>query len=317
MVTRTRWRRQAATGAVILTGSLLAAAGASFLFTPVVQGSPPPHTLSPASPTRKTVHLLIDQTQKDWVTRKSTVSEALEEMKVKLGPEDEAFPDLDQLLWDGMPIFLCRVTTKLVAKDEPIPYPTKLVPTPTRYRRMPVIRQRGRPGLRRRRYQVVYRDGRPTERRLVSSEVLKPPVGEVITLPPRYQLASRGYYGGRRVFKMVATAYDPGPGSCGASADGITAMGLRAGKGIAAVDPRVIPMNARLYIETYGPQLRGMSGRIRHYGHAVAADVGGAIKGNRIDLCFSSRAEAMRFGRREVLVYVLDGGDARGTRTRP
>jgi 3D (Asp-Asp-Asp) domain-containing protein len=305
MVTRARWRRRAMGGAVILSGSLLIASVTSFLFTPVVQGSPP-HTLSPSPPPRKTVHLLIDQSQKDWVTRKATVADALEEMGVKLGEKDEVFPDLDQPLWDGMPIFLCRVTTKLTAKDEPIPYRTQLVPTPTRYRRMPIIQQRGKSGLRRRRYELVYRDGRLTEQRLLSTRVLRAPISEVITLPPRYQLASRGYYGGRRVFRMIATAYDPGPGSCGASADGVTAMGLRAGKGIAAVDPRVIPMNARLYVETFGPQLQGMSGRVRHYGHAVAGDVGSAIKGNRIDLCVSSRAEALRFGRREVLVYVLD-----------
>jgi 3D (Asp-Asp-Asp) domain-containing protein len=91
---------------------------------------------------------------------------------------------------------------------------------------------------------------------------------------------------------MVATAYDPGPGSCGASADGITAIGMRAGKGVVAVDPRMIPMGARLHIEGYG--------------YAVAGDIGGAIKGNRIDLGFHSRRQALQFGRRKVVVRVLD-----------
>jgi 3D (Asp-Asp-Asp) domain-containing protein len=293
MVTRTRWRRRATTGVVIAVGSTISAALASFLITPVVQGSPPPpHTLPPAAPRRKSVQIFIGETRKYWSSHKATVEETLAEARVKLGPKDEVFPDLDQPIWDGMPIFVCRVRTKLVARDQAVPYRTTLQPIQTRYRRLPIIQRRGRPGLRRRRIELVYRDGKLTEQRLVSERLLRDPVTELITLPPSYQLASRGYYGGRRVFRMEATAYDPGPGSCGASADGITAIGMRAGKGIAAVDPRVIPMKARLYIEGYG--------------YAVAGDIGGAIKGHRIDLGFRSRAQAMQFGRRPVTVWVLD-----------
>jgi 3D (Asp-Asp-Asp) domain-containing protein len=91
---------------------------------------------------------------------------------------------------------------------------------------------------------------------------------------------------------MIATAYDPGPLSCGPYADGRTAIGLRAGHGVVAVDPNVIPLRARLYIEGYGP--------------AIAGDVGGAIKGNRIDLGYNSRRAALQFGRRPVTVWVLD-----------
>ena len=81
---------------------------------------------------------------------------------------------------------------------------------------------------------------------------------------------------------MIATAYSPDPESTGPWADGVTATGVKAGYGIAAVDPDVIPLGTRLYIPGYG--------------HALAADVGGAIKGNRIDLCFDTHQEAVRFG---------------------
>jgi len=59
-----------------------------------------------------------------------------------------------------------------------------------------------------------------------------------------------------------------------------------------AVDPRIIPLGTRLYIEGYG--------------YAIAGDTGGAIKNFRIDLGYNSRSEAMKFGRREVKVYILD-----------
>jgi 3D (Asp-Asp-Asp) domain-containing protein len=86
---------------------------------------------------------------------------------------------------------------------------------------------------------------------------------------------------------MVATAYTAGCGGC----SGMTAIGIRAGRGIVAVDPHVIPLGTRLYIPGYG--------------RAIAGDTGGAIHGNRIDLGFDSYADAMQFGRRMIQVFVL------------
>jgi len=93
------------------------------------------------------------------------------------------------------------------------------------------------------------------------------------------------------ILTMEATAYYPGPESTGIWADGYTSTGLRAGHGVVAVDPEVIPLGTALYIPGYGL--------------AVAADVGSAIKGNRIDLCFDTYEEALFFGRRPVEVYIL------------
>ncbi|MDD3520639.1 MAG: 3D domain-containing protein [Actinomycetota bacterium] len=89
---------------------------------------------------------------------------------------------------------------------------------------------------------------------------------------------------------MVATAYFSGGG--GLSGNGITAIGLRARKGIVAVDPRVIPLGTKLYIPGYG--------------EALAADTGGWVKGNRIDLVFESLEECYRFGRRRLKVYLVE-----------
>jgi 3D (Asp-Asp-Asp) domain-containing protein len=59
-----------------------------------------------------------------------------------------------------------------------------------------------------------------------------------------------------------------------------------------AVDPRVIPLGTRLYIDGYG--------------YATAEDIGGAIKGNRIDLFFESNRDCDRWGLRRTKVYILD-----------
>lgn len=90
-----------------------------------------------------------------------------------------------------------------------------------------------------------------------------------------------------KVLTVEATAYssqDPGNGN-------YTATGSRLKKGIVSVDPRLIPLGKKLYIEGYG--------------YAVADDVGGAIRGHRIDLAYDSRSEALQFGRQTVKVYVL------------
>lgn len=86
---------------------------------------------------------------------------------------------------------------------------------------------------------------------------------------------------------MEATAYTADCAGC----SGITAIGRPAGRGIVAVDPRVIPLGTRLYIPGYG--------------FALAGDTGGAIVGDRIDLGFNSLRDAMEFGRHEVTVYRL------------
>ncbi len=90
-----------------------------------------------------------------------------------------------------------------------------------------------------------------------------------------------------------APAADEGPrtltvSAIGYSLPGRTASGLPVGRGIVAVDPTVIPLGTRLYVPGYG--------------EAVAADTGSAIRGNVIDLWFTTTAEAYAWGRRTVVV---------------
>ena len=96
----------------------------------------------------------------------------------------------------------------------------------------------------------------------------------------------------RRRLDLVTTAYDPGPGDNSLAWAGTTRTGSRARFGIVAVDPRIIPLGTRVYIEGYGPGL--------------AADVGGAIKGKRMDLCFNTSSEARAWGRRHSRIWIVD-----------
>lgn len=94
----------------------------------------------------------------------------------------------------------------------------------------------------------------------------------------------------RRMLQMTATAYAPGYRDNGPWNDR-TYIGTKIRKGVAAVDPTVIPLGSRLWVEGYG--------------EAVAEDVGSAIKGNRIDLAFADRNKALDYGMKPARVYVL------------
>ena len=88
--------------------------------------------------------------------------------------------------------------------------------------------------------------------------------------------------GGQKVMVMEATAYT--------WTGNQTATGSWPTVGTVAVDPQVVPLGSVLYVEGYGP--------------AVAADTGGDIKGQIIDLYMDSEHECLQWGRRKVEVVV-------------
>lgn len=155
----------------------------------------------------------------------------------------------------------------------------------------------GSPAVREKLVQYTrYDDQRHIDAKVIASHVIHPGKPKIvlsgIVAYDRYaRLAQRGAKEVVRLaneaFDMLATAYDPHCYGC----SGTTAIGLPAGFGIVAVDPRIIPLGTRLYIEGYGP--------------ALAGDTGGAIKGYRIDLGFNTYTSAMQFGERSVRVFVL------------
>lgn len=92
-----------------------------------------------------------------------------------------------------------------------------------------------------------------------------------------------GHY--KKWMDMESSAYSA------ADSSGYTARGNALRRGFVSVDPNVIPLGTELFIEGYG--------------YAIADDVGGAIKGHRIDLAMDSHYEAIQWGRRTVRAYVL------------
>lgn len=91
---------------------------------------------------------------------------------------------------------------------------------------------------------------------------------------------------------MVATAYNASYSQNGPWGPTAALDGAPLARGMVAVDPAVIPLGTRLYVEGYGP--------------ALAADTGSAIIGDRIDLFFDlNTQDTARFGIRRLHVYIL------------
>jgi len=153
------------------------------------------------------------------------------------------------------------------------------------------VSEQGKPGEVVKTFTVLFKEGKPVSKTLVST-VRHEPVDQVVLMGREGFPSSRHMYSRGRVMEMTATAYDPSPQTIPGTT-GHCANGMRAGYGVIAVDPRVIPLGTPVYVEGYG--------------FAIAADTGGAIKGNRVDLCYDSRSTALRFGRRKVRVHVLRG----------
>ncbi|GGJ82684.1 peptidase M23 [Lentibacillus kapialis] len=95
-----------------------------------------------------------------------------------------------------------------------------------------------------------------------------------------------------KTMTVTATAYTADCEGC----SGVTSTGVdlnaNPNKKVIAVDPNVIPLGSKVHVEGYG--------------YATAADIGGAINGNKIDVHVPSEAKANQWGVQTVDVTIVD-----------
>lgn len=220
-----------------------------------------------------------------------TVADVLENLNIKLNKLDRVSLPLDEIAKEGMNIKIDRVVVENVENEIEIPFETESRENAEMFEGDKNVITKGEVGQKVESLKNTYVNGVLETTEVVKSEITKEAVKEVVEVGTKKGTTAPNGKNAKRVIVMQATAYDPTAGSK-------TAMGTRARVGAVAVDPKVIPLGSKLYIES-------MDG-FASYGYATAEDTGGAIKGNRIDLFYNSNAEANRFGRRNVRVYVLD-----------
>lgn len=244
------------------------------------------------------------------------VGEALTENGIFLEENDYTIPSADNTLKNGDKISVIRVLHDTQVSEETIPYETIYKYDNSLYEGEKKTIQNGVNGIIKITNSIVCENGTEISRseteRVTAVEkqdeiILcgtkkkevkpQPKQGSPTSTPTpkskkstQTKSSSDNNMNYKKVISMTATAYSAfkKDGSYGKTASGRTA-----GHGIVAVDPKVIPLGTKVYVEGYG--------------YAVAADTGGVIKGNKIDLCFEkSNKEIMAYGRRTVKVYILE-----------
>lgn len=288
----------------VAIGTVLGAA-ASLLFTGMVN-----KPTAAAGPPPKLVYFSLEGRQGRFLTHAANVGEFLSRQGVALGAKDRVSSSVDEPLLDGQKLRVDRV--------QALSYVEKKVSRPKTEKRFTThlapgekkVLQQGEPRVVYEKVLVYKKNGQVTLTKVVERKIAKEGRPEIVLVGKPMIVAARKRKGAAspspapapapapvtegaavvKTLRMQATAYHPTK-CLGCDGSGLTATGHRARRGVVAVDPRVIPLGTRLYIEGYG--------------HATALDVGGAIKGNRIDLCFESTKEVYRFGRRPVTVHVL------------
>ena len=241
-----------------------------------------------------------------------TVAEILEVNNITMDSMDIISPSLDSVVNKNTQITITKVTSDMVPVQEEIAFTIIQTPNSNLDRGVTRVVQEGKAGTKEVMYNVTYSNGQELSRQAAGERIVTEPVNKIVEYGTKYASVSRGGNVSRvtdpstqlnytKSITVTATAYDLSYASCGKNPGdrgyGITASGMKAARGVIAVDPRVIPMGSKLYIES----LDGSA----DYGYAIAGDKGGAIKGNRIDLFMDTHAEAIRWGRRSVKVYIL------------
>lgn len=242
-------------------------------------------------------------TVKTYKTSCKTVKELLSDLKIKVDDDDIVIPDLDTELKSEGKISIIKVDVKVIEKEVEAPFKTIKKKNKELTHKQSRILVQGVNGKNKVKCKEYYAGDKLIKEEVIHVETIVKPIDQIFEEGTKDVFTNdRGDFTARKAIKMVATAYEAGPRSTGKRPGdkgyGITASGARAKRGTVAVDPRVIPLGTKLYIKSLTPG-------VPDYGFAIAQDTGGAIKGNKIDLFMDTVWECLQFGRRPVMVYIL------------
>lgn len=270
-----------------------------------------------------------------------TTGSLLARMGITPGTGDTLSCSSETQTYDGMTIELVHTETRIEEEDTTVPYPVNYYEDPDLEPDAEIVLVAGQNGLTHVKSEVTYRNGKEVSRVIVQETVKTKPVTQLVIRgvdrtimeqpadpEPTEQSVSSGSTssggssssgpstsGGSRydgsaetdgnvimtssgesytyvdVMTCSATAY-----TCEGYV-GHTYSGTLARVGAIAVDPTVIPLGTKMYVVSNDGQYV--------YGYCVAEDIGGGIKGNKIDLYFDTYAECWDFGVRMCTVYIL------------
>ena len=232
-------------------------------------------------------------------TAEETVADMIEEESKTLRNEgvlfnegvDEITPSLETKIEENLEVTLVKIEEYNLVESESIDFDVVTEEDSNLDKSVEQVRQEGVSGEKEVTYRVTKKDGVEVSKEIVGTEVTKEPVNKVIVQGTRQTFVSRDeeVLDYKQLIYCESTAYSGG----GITATGRVPVYNPGGISTIAVDPRVIPLGSLVYVEGYGK--------------AIAADTGGAIKGNIVDVYLNSQEDALNnWGRKyNVAVYVL------------
>jgi len=265
--------------------------------------------------------------KKVWSTS-TTVADFLKQHKITLSDLDRVEKELDELILPGSEVKVVRVEKVTDVVEDKVKFAKETKKDSSLLKGSEKVVQKGEEGLVEKTYEIVMENGKEVKRELKGEKVLKEAKKQVVAVGTKTVVASisRGADtkaaapkkatpasqsaasspkttktaaplqstppSSSREFYVSATAYTAFCTGC----SGITATGINLKANphlkVIAVDPSIIPLGSKVWVEGYG--------------YAIAGDTGGAIKGNKIDLFMPDRAAALAFGRKQVKIKILD-----------
>lgn len=220
------------------------------------------------------VRLVVAGEGREVYTHAATVAELLDEQDVVLEGADKVTPRLGAGLEERMEVTVTTIREVTEFMDEPIQSGTVYTYDATINAGQQAVKQEGKSGHLTRQYRILRVNGEEVSSTVVA-ETVTLPVDKVIAIgtytPPAAVSQSFEVSPGEqivcsRTLDVWATWYSAST----SGGSGITKTGTGVYKGIIATDPNVIPLGTKMYVPGYG--------------FGIAADTGGGIKGNKIDL---------------------------------
>lgn len=240
--------------------------------------------------------VLVDNKELNIKSSEPNVAMMLKEQKIVLSATDKVSPSIETRLSKDMKVIITRVTTKIIKQTISTDFKTVIQNDSSTLKSKSRISQNGVAGQKSVTYNVTYYDGKEVSKKVVSENVIKAPKNKIIVQGTLKAITfSRGGSSitSDDVLSVKSTAYWAVNGLNNTyTASGKKAVRNPNGYSTIAVDPKIIPMGTKVYVEGYG--------------YAIAADKGSGIKGKFIDVFFNTRAEALNWGVKYIKVQIID-----------
>lgn len=232
-----------------------------------------------------TVYIIADGQKKEIIAPPLSIKEAIAQAGINLGDKDLIKTLPVEQTQPQQEIEVIRVTEQETRLDAPLPYGEERTEDGTLEKGLTRTLRRGVNGVVTNTIKITYHNGQEVKREIIDSQTKVPSVNKIVAVG-NITTVSRGSL--RLTFKEAMYARTTAYTYTGHH----TATGLDPAVGLVAVDPVVIPLGSRLYIEGYG--------------YATASDTGGSVHGNTIDLFMEDRGQCLKWGVKNVKVYVLE-----------